>query len=168
MVVAAALDVNALRDRIADVVALVRVLEADARARCLASDDVEGDADRRALPEAGAEVGVESPARADRGDHRRGVARYGQAVDALVPRVRPGKDGAAGRAGDAQRVRRAARASESEQRDDSGGDAGSHASSIGIDTSISDPSLQVPEDLLPAASLLANSAPMCDAFAPKV
>src|SRR5438045_6653305 len=75
VVVAPALDVDALRDRVADVVALVRVLEADARPGCLARDDVERDPDRRAVPKPGAEVGVQAGRGADRGDDRGGVLR---------------------------------------------------------------------------------------------
>ena len=127
VVVAAALDVDALRDRVADVVALVVVLEGDARPRRLASDDVEGDADRRAFPEAGAEVSVKPGVDADRGDERRRVGGNRQAVDTPVPRIRLREDGAALRRGKAQGMRGAAGARESEGDDCEGSGAGAHA-----------------------------------------
>ena len=68
--VAAALDVDAARDRVAHAVGLVRVLEAHARARRALADDVVGDPDRAALVGARAEVGVQAVVEPDRGDDR--------------------------------------------------------------------------------------------------
>src|SRR5512144_996186 len=166
--VASALDVDTLRERIADVVALVGVLEADTHPRRLARDDVERDPDRRALPEARAKVGVEAGSGADRGDKPCRVARDRKAVDPPVPRVGLRKDRAARRAGEPQRVGRAAGADEREDGDGSRGGAGVHGLSIGKDMSVSDPSVQAPEDLLPAASLAANSARVRDGTVPEV
>src|SRR5436190_8681257 len=104
VVVAPALDVDALRDRVADVVALVAVLEGDARAARLARDDVERDPDRLPLPEARPEVGVQAGVRADRGDDRGGALRDGQAVDSPVPRVRAREDRTARSGGNAERM----------------------------------------------------------------
>ena len=50
MVVASVLDVNPFRDRVADSIALVYVLERNLRPRRLAGDDVEWDSDRAAVP----------------------------------------------------------------------------------------------------------------------
>ena len=96
--VASALDVHAGRDRVGAAVALVGVVEHDPGARRTATDDVERDPNRRALPQAGAEVGVDGEVAADRRHDRRRVGDHGKPVDALVPRVRGGKDGAAGEA----------------------------------------------------------------------
>ena len=76
----------------AHAVGLVGVVERDLRARRLLRDDVERDADRLAVVEAGAEVGMQSDRGADRLDHLRGVRGDRQSVDALVPRVRRGED----------------------------------------------------------------------------
>ena len=102
------LDGNLRRDRVRALVALVGVLERDARLRRrLAVDDDVGDADLRAVPEAGAEVGVDR-AVADRGDQRRGVRGDGKAVDAFVPRVRRGEERTAAERRRADRRRRGA------------------------------------------------------------
>jgi hypothetical protein len=55
-----------------------------------------------------------------------------------------------------------------EQSDDHGGNASSHAVFIGSDLSVQDPPRQVPEDLLPAASLSAKFARVCDGSVPSV
>ena len=86
-----ALDVHAAGDRVAHAVGLAGVVEAHARARRAPPDDVVGDPDRPALPEAGAEVGLDRAADPDRADDRRGVGRDRQPVDALVGREREGR-----------------------------------------------------------------------------
>ena len=66
--VRAALDLDVLRDRVADAVGLVGVRERDARARRRARDDVERDPDRPAVPRARAEVRVDGRVEPDRAD----------------------------------------------------------------------------------------------------
>ena len=92
VVVAAGLDVHAPRDRVADMVALVGVLERDRRARRLARDGVERNPDRAAVPHPGAEVRVEPGADADRANQRVRVRSDGELVDAPVPHVRLRED----------------------------------------------------------------------------
>ena len=99
-----ALDVHAAGDRVAHAVGLAGVVEAHARARRAPPDDVVGDPDRPALPEAGAEVGLDRAADPDRADDRRGVGRDRQPVDALVGREREGRAaGDGGRRGGGKR-----------------------------------------------------------------
>ena len=119
VMVAAALDVYAAGDWIADAIALVRVLEAHSGAGCLARDDVERDADLPAVVKTRAEVGVDARADADRPNHRRRVRRDRQPVDAKVPRVRGGEDRTP-RSG--RKAQRACRAGESDSADGNGED----------------------------------------------
>src|ERR1700694_2369954 len=94
---AAALDLHVARDRIRAAVGLIGVVERDACLGLPSTDNGDRDPDRRSVPETGAEVGVQARTGADRGDDLRRVAGNRQLVDALVPRVRPRKDGAARR-----------------------------------------------------------------------
>src|SRR5262249_62192086 len=95
VVIRAALDLRVRRNRIRPLVALVRVLETDVGLRRRTGDDVVRDADRAPLPEAGAEVGVHRVVDPDRADDPGRARCDRQLVDALVPRVRGGGDGAA-------------------------------------------------------------------------
>ena len=95
--IGAALDVDAVRKGIGTRVALVVVLEVDGRKGGGRVDDGDRDADRAAVPEPRAEVGVEAEARADRANDPAGVLPHGQVIHPLVPDVRAGEDGAAGR-----------------------------------------------------------------------
>ena len=97
--VAAALDRDVRRNRVRTGVGLVGILERDARPRLRGADDGDRDPDRPALVEPGAEVGVEVVVEPDRRDDPFGVSRDGQAIDALVPRVRGREDGTRGRLG---------------------------------------------------------------------
>ena len=105
VMVASVLDVNPLRDRVTHAVALVRVLEQDPCPRRVASDHVERDPDRAAVPGSGAEVGVKPGVEPDRADQRPGIRCDRQLVDAPVPGVRLREDGAARRAGQSERGR---------------------------------------------------------------
>ncbi len=102
----ASLDVDVPRDRVADAVGLVGVLERDAMEGRRSRHHVERDPDRTAVPLAGAEVGVDRCVEPDRGDQLGGVGGDGKLVDALVPRVVRREDRAMPRGGEAQRVRR--------------------------------------------------------------
>jgi hypothetical protein len=106
--IAAALDPNAARDRVAHAVALRRVVEPHPRALRAPPDDGVGDPDRPALPAAGAEVGVHAVVEPDRADDRVRVAGDRQIVHPLVGRERGREQGAAGKSrrgeGDAQHV----------------------------------------------------------------
>jgi hypothetical protein len=64
----AALDLDVLRDRVADAVGLVGVCERDVAESRLFRDDVERDSDRAAVPLASAEVGVDRGIEPDRGN----------------------------------------------------------------------------------------------------
>src|SRR5512132_1986949 len=68
MVVASVLDVDPLRDRVADPIALVCVLERDLRPWRLPGYDVERASDWAAVPDPGTEVGVQPGVEADRAD----------------------------------------------------------------------------------------------------
>jgi len=166
VMVAPALDMGVPRDRVADAVALVGVLERDAGAGGRAANDVEREADRRALPEARAEVGVQAGAGADRRDDRGGALRHPEPVDALVPGVGCREDRTARRGGQPERVRRGARAAERGGDGNEGGRVDLHAEAIGLELSLLDTSGQVPEDLLPAMSLMWKSARVCHGTVP--
>ncbi len=168
VMVASAFDVHALRDRVSDMIALVAVLERDSRTAGLLRDHVEWDSDLRAFPEARAEVRVEARRGADRVDDRCGVARDRELVDALVPRVRLREDRTAWGRGNPERERGAAGARKRQDDDGNGGGSSSHAVAIGRGMSVSDPSRQVPKDLLPAASLSSKPARVGDGTVPKV
>ena len=130
VMVASVFDMDALPDRIADAIALVRILERDLRPRRLARDDVERDPDRAPVPGAGAEICMEAGVEPDRANQRRGVRRHRQRVDAPVPRVRAWEDRAARRVGQAEG---GGRAREAGDENDGGNDAdGAHSACIGV------------------------------------
>ena len=104
MVVAAVLNVDALRNRVADAIALVHIFERDLRPPRRACDHVERDPDRPAVPGPGTEVGVQARREPDRLDQRRRIRRDGEAVDAPVPGARAGEDRAARCTWQAQRT----------------------------------------------------------------
>ena len=87
----AALDQRRGRDRVADVVGVLVVVEGDGRARRRRGHDLVRDAVAGVRPE----VHVQPAIEADRGDHRRRVGRDGAAVDPDVPDVVGGEDRAA-------------------------------------------------------------------------
>ena len=87
-----ALDVHAAGDRVAHAVGLAGVVEAHGRAGRAPPDDVVGDPDRPALPESGAEVGLDRAADPDRADDRRGVAAR-PAAGRRADRSRTGRPG---------------------------------------------------------------------------
>ncbi len=98
--VGAALDLRGRRDRIADLVGLVGVLEGDRRARRRRGDDLPRDA----VAGVRAEVHVQPAVEADRADHRGRVRRDLAAVDADVPDVVDGEDRARRRARHGRRL----------------------------------------------------------------
>ena len=91
-VVRAPLDRRVRRDRIGAGIALVGVLERDRHLRLGAGHGDERDADRAAVPEAGAEVGVHGAGCTDRRDVEGGVRIDGQRVDPGVPDMISWKD----------------------------------------------------------------------------
>src|SRR5439155_2211998 len=130
MVVASVLDVNPFRDRVADSIALVCVLERDLRPWRLAGDNVERDSDRAAVPGSGAEVGVQAGVEPDRADQGRGIRCDGQLADGSIPRVRLRKDGAARRGGQSEGGRRARQRGDEKGCGEDGD--GPHSVSIGV------------------------------------
>jgi hypothetical protein len=95
--IGATLDRDVVRDRIRPRVALVAVEEVDERRRLRLVHDRVGDPDRAAVPEAGAEVGVQSQVGSDRANERGRSLAHGQAVDGLVPDAASREDRALGR-----------------------------------------------------------------------
>ena len=88
--VAARLLVRMLRDRIADAIGLVRVLERHLHLGGALPGD---DGVRDAVAEVRPEVGVHRVVGADRADHRRRVRRHGQVLDGLFQTFDDGKMG---------------------------------------------------------------------------